>query len=165
MRVRIAAISLGLACLLGGVALERACAEEQVAPNGRRVEVRRPSHRSTSGRQAGTVSSSRWWLVVAGTAVVCATCGWLSLASKRGRLGLARTRPALEVVGRASLSPRHSVYLLRAGERVLIVGAGAQGPPALLGEITDSQELARFVEPRAAGSPSGEFEFADGGTR
>jgi flagellar protein FliO/FliZ len=39
------------------------------------------------------------------------------------------------VVGRTSLSPRHTVYLLKAGDRVLIVGTGPQGSPTLLGEM------------------------------
>ncbi len=34
----------------------------------------------------------------------------------------------MRVVGRTVLSSKHSVYLLEVGERVLIVGTGAQGP-------------------------------------
>ena len=41
----------------------------------------------------------------------------------------------LRVVGRAHLTGRHAVYLLRAGDRTLIVGVGSQGPPSLLGEL------------------------------
>ncbi len=52
------------------------------------------------------------------------------------------------MVGRTSLSPKHTVYLLKAGERVLIVGTGAQGPPSLLGELTDPGELRRFASER-----------------
>jgi flagellar biogenesis protein FliO len=41
----------------------------------------------------------------------------------------------LRVVGRVPLSPRHSIYLVRAGERTLLIGTGAQGAPTLLGEL------------------------------
>ena len=51
------------------------------------------------------------------------------------------------MVGRASLSPKHTVYLLEVGRRVLIVGTGAQGAPTLLGELTDPEDLAQ-VAPR-----------------
>jgi hypothetical protein len=40
-----------------------------------------------------------------------------------------------------SLSPKHSVYLLRVGRRVLLVGAGPQGPPALISELDDLTEI------------------------
>ncbi len=39
-----------------------------------------------------------------------------------------------------SLSPKHSVYLLRVGRRVLVVGAGPQGPPALIAELADEPQ-------------------------
>jgi hypothetical protein len=55
----------------------------------------------------------------------------------------------LRVVGRTSLSPRHTVHLLSVGARVLIVGTGPQGAPSLLGELTDPDDLQRLV-PRAA---------------
>ena len=57
------------------------------------------------------------------------------------------------MVGRTSLSPKQTVYLLRVGDRVLIVGAGPQGPPSLLGELTDPAELRRFA-PRPATPPA-----------
>jgi len=40
--------------------------------------------------------------------------------------------------------------LLRVGNRVLIVGAGPQGAPTTLGEVTDPAELARLVPGRTA---------------
>ena len=43
----------------------------------------------------------------------------------------------MQVVGRVSLSPKHSVYLLRIGRRVLLVGAGPQGAPSLIAELDD----------------------------
>jgi flagellar protein FliO/FliZ len=47
----------------------------------------------------------------------------------------------MQVVGRVSLSPKHSVYLLRVGRRVLLVGAGPQGSPSLISELDDLAEI------------------------
>ena len=52
---------------------------------------------------------------------------------------------SLRVVGRTSLSPKHTVYLLEAGRRVLIVGTGPQGPPSLLGDLTAPADLRPFA--------------------
>jgi hypothetical protein len=38
------------------------------------------------------------------------------------------------VVAHTCLSGKHTVYLVKAGSRMLVIGTGAQGPPALLGE-------------------------------
>ncbi|WP_197446542.1 flagellar biosynthetic protein FliO [Tautonia plasticadhaerens] len=76
---------------------------------------------------------------VAATAVL-AVLGVAVLAS--GRLRPAGGAGALRVVGRAHLTGRHAVYLLRAGDRTLILGVGSQGPPALLGELETSAEPA-----------------------
>src|SRR5271157_267599 len=46
---------------------------------------------------------------------------------------------SLRVVGRVSLSSRHSIFLVRAGERVLLIGTGSQGAPSLLGELTEAE--------------------------
>lgn len=59
----------------------------------------------------------------------------------------------LRVVGRAHLTGRHSVYLLRAGDRTLIVGVGPQGAPSLLGELDPS---ASPPEPLRADGPARE---------
>jgi flagellar protein FliO/FliZ len=85
-----------------------------------------------AGRSVG--ASGGWWLGAAVLALGLAVLGGISLAARR--FGPARGSGPLEVVGRASLSPKHTVYLLRVGDRILIVGAGAQGPPSLLGEWT-----------------------------
>ena len=100
-----------------------------------REEASTGSHRGVS-RSDGSGSGS-WWAGTVGVAVALAACGWLSVAAKRYRPGGVAGAAGLRVVGRTSLSPRHTVYLLRAGDRVLIVGTGPQGPPSLLGELTE----------------------------
>jgi flagellar biogenesis protein FliO len=73
-------------------------------------------------------------------ALALAICGGGAIVSRR--FGPRVANGAIQVVGRVSLSPKHSVYLLKVGQRVLLVGAGPQGAPALLGELDDLPELA-----------------------
>ncbi len=73
-----------------------------------------------------------------GVALALAFIGWGSVAARRYvPQGASAPLAALRVVGRTSLSPRHSVYLLDVGGRVLIVGTGPQGAPSLLGELSE----------------------------
>ena len=51
------------------------------------------------------------------------------------------TGAKMQVVGRVSLSPKHAVYLLRVGQRVLVVGTGPQGAPALISEMDELAEI------------------------
>jgi flagellar biogenesis protein FliO len=110
-----------------------------------------PKRPASSGPAAG---SGGWWLGTAGIAGALAIFGGASLASKR--FLPARDSGPIRVVGRTALSPRHSVYLLRVGDRVLILGTGPQGAPANLGEVTDPAELARLAPRRAVagGTPA-----------
>ena len=77
-----------------------------------------------------------------------------------GGCSLAQKRPLphrdsgpIRVIGRTSLSPRQLVYLVRVGDRVLILGSGSQGPPTSLGEVTDPAEVAR-LDPRRPTRPT-----------
>lgn len=103
------------------------------------------SYREGSGQPIAESSTSiGWWLGPVGIVLTLAAFGGLSLANRRGLLPTRRESGPLEVVGRVSLSARHAVYLLRTGDRVLIVGTGSQGPPTLLGELTDPAERVRL---------------------
>jgi flagellar biogenesis protein FliO len=86
-----------------------------------------------SGPAPASPGSSGWWLGSAGIALVLAICGAGCVAARkhwpRESAGL------LQVIGRVSLSPRQSIVLVRAGNRVLLIGTGAQGAPSLLGEL------------------------------
>ncbi len=79
-------------------------------------------------------------MALASVAVVLAAAGGLAVAARRfnPRPGVG----ALHVVSRVSLSPKHTVYLLRAGGRVLLVGTGPQGAPALISELDDISAIA-----------------------
>lgn len=100
----------------------------------------RPAARSAGdSKPAG---SNSWWLGTAGVALALAVCGWASVGARKylpKAVGAGST--TVRVVGRTSLSPKHSVYLLEVGGRVLIVGAGPQGSPSLLGELTEPADL------------------------
>ena len=112
--------------------------------------------RDRRGPSGGDGASAGWWSMPLGVAAALAAVGGISLAAKRSRwdfgLGstLARDLGSIGVVGQARLSPKHAVYLVRVGDRVLIVGAGQGGSPATLGEVTDPVELGRLI-PRRAG--------------
>ena len=75
-----------------------------------------------------------------GIAFVLALCGGLVAAARRflpqGGAG------GLQIISRVSLSPKHSVFVLRAGRRVLLVGTGPHGAPALISELDDFPEIA-----------------------
>jgi hypothetical protein len=143
-------IALGVAAFLLATAPALADRPEDQPARGDAPAHPWPPDERAAPRPFGVSGASGgWWLGSAGIALALALFGGLSVASRRflprGGMGT-----ALVVVGWAGLSPRHTVYLLRVGDRVLIVGAGAQGPPALLGEVDDPDELGRLL----ARSPS-----------
>ena len=85
--------------------------------------------------------SSGWWLGTTGITLILAICGSVCIAARK--FLPQPSTGSLRVVGRVSLSSRHSIYLVRAGERVLLIGTGSQGAPSLLGEMTEEAATAR----------------------
>jgi flagellar biogenesis protein FliO len=70
-----------------------------------------------------------------GVVLAVAICGTIGVWARRFSF---QTAPrGIQVVGRISLSPKHTVYLLRVGPRVLLLGAGPQGAPSLIGELDE----------------------------
>jgi flagellar biogenesis protein FliO len=142
-----AALSLAAGLLATGLAARPCLADgkEQAAPprdhaDARPVRADRPDpprlawlrndRAGTSSAQAGAS-----WMGAACLALVLAAGGAVAIAARR--LGPRAAGGAIQVAGRVSLSPRHSVYLLRVGRRVLVVGAGPDGPPALITELDE----------------------------
>ncbi len=134
----------------------------QVAsPSREPLRVPRPSgHRSQPGSVAGSPESaprgpgsSGWWLGSAGITLVLAVCGAICVAARR--YWPQESAGSVRVVGRISLSSRHSIFLVRAGERVLLIGTGSQGAPSLLGELTEAERALDPADParRRAYSP------------
>ncbi|MBN1943063.1 MAG: flagellar biosynthetic protein FliO [Phycisphaerae bacterium] len=88
----------------------------------------------------------RLLLAMAMVVVLIVALGWL--VKKMGGGGKLAGRGPLHVAARADLSPKHQVFLVRMGGRLLLIGAGPQGLTRL-SEITDASEAAELL--RAAG--------------
>jgi len=103
-----------------------------------------PAWLNRLSRKSQGAGPDSWWLMMGGMALALAICGAVGVLARRFSPRVANG--AIQVVGRVSLSPKHTVYLLRVGQRVLLVGAGPQGAPALLGELDDLPEVSPSLE-------------------
>jgi flagellar biogenesis protein FliO len=124
------------------------------------IRVPRPSNERslfahgvrTSDVPARSPASAGWWLGSTGIALALAICGAACVAARKywpqNSTGMVR------VVGRVSLSPRQSIYLVRAGRRVILIGAGGQGAPTLLGELSEGEQTEDQDEAADSGSSS-----------
>ncbi len=84
---------------------------------------------------------------------VCVTAWWVfRVAMKRGPYGL-RASGRIQVIDRAALDGQRSVYLVRVGGRVLLLG-GAREAVTLLAELTDADvpTSATVTEPESFAS-------------
>ena len=137
------ALMIALPLTMLPVEATTARAEETASP-APTVDTGRPS-RSPRFRSPSAISSNPrpdgGWSNLALVALILAACGGIAIASRR--VGKRGSVGAMQVVGRVGLSPKHSVYLLRVGPRVLVIGAGPQGPPALIAELDDLPEEPR----------------------
>jgi len=102
-------------------------------------------------KATGSASSRSWWLGSTGIALVLAICGAICVAARKYR---PRDSAGLvHVVSRVSLTPRHSIFVVRAGQRSLLIGTGAQGAPTLLGELTEADQAVNWADPAGGLSP------------
>jgi hypothetical protein len=101
--------------------------------------VRRSIFAGSLARSARPGGSDSWALVTISITLVLAVCG-LSIATI-GRFRPQRAGAAIQVISRVSLSPKHAVYMLKVGQRVLLVGVGPQGAPSLISELDDSPTI------------------------
>ena len=126
---------------------------QAASPSREPLRVPRPSGHlwqpGSSARISESVArgpdSSGWWLGSAGITLVLAVCGAICVAARKYRPR--ESAGSLRVVGRVSLSSRHSIFLVRAGERVLLIGTGSQGAPSLLGELTEAERALDPADP------------------
>ena len=131
-----ATIAVGQSTPKGDDRVERAAVRSEVE----RYPVRpRPDAADPSRRGA---SSGSWWFGPVGAIVVLGALGAASLVVRRKGLAPGADATAPKVVGRAALTPRQAVHLVRIGGRVLIVGTGPQGAPNLLGELDPDEAVA-----------------------
>lgn len=104
---------------------------------------------STQTDSPPTDSYGAWGRLLAAMAIVIGlivALGWL-VKRLGGSKSLGSTG-ALKLIARATLSPKHQMFLVRMGNRLMLIGAGPQGL-ATLSEITDAGEAAQLL--RAAG--------------
>ena len=89
----------------------------------------RPSPLRRLSRAARPGGSDTWSLAMIGITLTLAICGGIIAAGRRFLPQGAGV--GVKIIGRVSLSPKHSVYLLEVGRRRLLVGAGPQGAACL----------------------------------
>lgn len=158
---RVRRLALALSLLLGAsplaLAQDRAGTPPRLsvpAPDaGLRVH---PLPRSDAAARSGSSPSGSWWFGPTGVVLALAAFGGLSYALRRPAAG--GSVDSLQVIGRVAVAPRQSVVLLRAGDRVLLLGVGGQGPPSLLGEL--EEEPLASVAPAPAPSPGSSDRLA-----
>jgi len=137
------AVAAGVVLAMITVAARPAVGDASEAPDARTGPTARSKPARATGLPwmrggTGVTGSDNWGASTACLALVLAVCGGLAVAARR--LGPRAPNSPVQVVSRVSLSPKHSVYLLRVGRRVLVVGAGPQGPPALITELVDEPQ-------------------------
>ena len=117
---------------------------------GRVLERKTGNGRSSLIAQGDEGESNSWWRTIGALAAVVGLIVFLSWgyrAMAGGQLGLLnRTRcPGLiEVVSRTALTPRQSMYLVRVGNRMILVGQTAE-QLRTLDVIDDSETVARLA--------------------
>lgn len=84
--------------------------------------------------------------VFAGLVIVIVVIWALSLALKKFVTvrGLASTSESLKILHTVSLSPSRMLYLVRLGERILLIGGG-EGGLRTLAEISDMEEVSQIM--------------------
>jgi Flagellar biosynthesis protein, FliO len=138
------AVPTAVAEAIGTVSSVQPHEEPRIAEDELRSSRLSPLRRLSKAARPG--GSDTWSLAMIGITLALAVCGGIIAAGRRflpqGAGG------GVKVIGRVSLSPKHSVYLLEVGRRRLLVGAGPQGAPALISELDDFAEI-------EANSPAG----------
>jgi len=120
-------------------------ATEGHSPHGQRAPA--------SPRHSSPLSGSAAIVVMGLVLFSLAFIGWLAGRGRRLPLGILSAE-VFETLGRASITPRFSVQLIRCGDRLLLVGIT---PDAIntLSEITDPEEVTRLVALCRGTSPKG----------
>ena len=95
---------------------------------------------------------AQWTRTVGAVAVVVVLILVARVMLKRfGPISGQQRRDMLDVLARATVSPRHQLLLVRLGHRVVLVG---QSPASLatLSEVTDADEVAALIEAASGGA-------------
>jgi len=119
--------------------------------------VTQPASSVEDGKLGGTSDDSpsssfgAWGQLLLAMAIVIAmivALGWLVKRLSGG--GTRQNAGVLRLIARTNLSPKHQMFLVRMGNRLVLIGAGPQGL-ATLSEITDAAEASELLQ--SAGFP------------
>ena len=125
-----------------------ATAASAPAPDNREASpLGRDCDGGAEGRRVGPGTSDLggWVRTLAALAVVVVLIFVVRLLLRRlGPVGKGGKGPdAIEVLARSSLSAKHRLYLVRLGQRLVLVGSGPEGLTTL-SEVTDPDEVSRL---------------------
>jgi flagellar biogenesis protein FliO len=114
-------VALALALALHPAILPQ---EPQVKPGQTISELLEPK---THPVQKAAGAWEGWTLVIGTAGLMALVCGALFLARRRA-LGLTKlsAENSLQIVGRAALSPKHVVFVLRVADRQVVVGLSGE---------------------------------------
>ncbi len=122
----------------------------------KRAVEKREAHSQREARPGAGGSWLRTWGSLAGVVTLIVLLAWGYRVVSSGALPLARARhPGLiEVVSRLGLSPRHALFLVRVGPRLVLCGI-SQERICVLDSIDDPELAARLAGQAAAARPDG----------
>ena len=111
------------------------------------ISLRRPDPSET----AAVAPNGSWWFGPAGIVLALIAVAGLSWLAK-GRFTVSSLETGgLRVIARTALSSKHTLHTVKVGERILIVGTGVGGPPALLADWPAGEAIAARSSPRPGG--------------
>lgn len=105
----------------------------------------RPGMRPRAGESAQLLRPDRWSMGILGITAALAVCGAIATAIRR--LAPSHVPVAATVISRMSLSPKHTLYVVQIGQRMLLVGTGPQAAPAVLSELDELPVLPQNLSP------------------
>ncbi len=127
---------------------EEASAESTPPPQRPIGGESRPLFSTGDLDENGQVKSGPGWVLETLTALgvvvgLVFLVRWLYV--KGGGQVASRAHPAVEVLSRTTLAPRHQVVMLRVGGRILVVSESTASGGRTLAEITDPEEVADLL--------------------
>ena len=135
-------------------------AQQTAAPAARTVTPLKrvsglPSDNDDGSTTAKTGSSSAGAFLAALVVVLLFVLGLAKLFLKRSPYSISGLpADAVDVLGRRAVDPRNSVYMIKVGSRLILMGSSPNGLSSLA-EVTDPIEVASLTNVCAAASQSG----------
>ena len=98
-----------------------------------------------AGESVQLFRADKWSVGILGITVALAVCG--AIATVIRRLAPSNVPVAATVISRMCLSPKHTLYVVQIGQRMLLVGTGPQAAPAVLSELDELPVLPQNLSP------------------